>query len=62
MSYELLMLLRRKIFSTTKIYLTWWWFPSHNKQGKKIMLPVPQKMDGENSGEYLVYTHAENKV
>ena len=62
MSYELLMLLRRKIFSTTKIYLTWWWFPSQNKRGKKIMLSVPQKMDEEKSGEYLTYMHAENKV
>ena len=27
-----------------------------------IMLSVPQKMDGETSGEYLLYMHAENKV
>ena len=29
---------------------------------KKIMLSVPQKMDGKKSGEYLMYMHAENKV
>ena len=43
MSYELLMLLGRKIFSTTMIFLTWWWFPSQNKQGKKLCYQYHRK-------------------
>ena len=42
-SYELLMLLGRKIFSTTMIFLTWWWFPSQNKPGKKLCYQYHRK-------------------